>query len=385
MSPLQRTTQAFAAAFGARPVLSVRAPGRVNLIGEHTDYNDGYVLPVAINFHTAVAAGARSDRLLDVIAHDEKDSRVQISLDEDAQHDSSATWSNYVRGVVKELRARGYRLRGANLAISGNVPMGAGLSSSAALEIATAVALTRLSGEPLDARTAAKIGQSAENDFVGVNCGIMDQLISAAGQSEHAIMLDCRSLELEPVRIPAGVSIVVIDSKVQRRLVDGEYNDRRQQCEAAARHFGLDALRDLTLTELENNGSLLDEITYRRARHVVTENQRTLDMVEALRRNDTSQISSLMAQSHASMRDDFAITVPQIDKLVDIVSSVVGDRGGVRMTGGGFGGCIVALLPDALVEGVLSKVAHDYPAFAGHDAVAFVCQASDGAFATREQ
>lgn len=379
-TPSETATGCFEQAFNQDPSGVWIAPGRVNLIGEHTDYNDGFVFPVAINFHTAVAGATRPDRTIDVIAHDEGNQRVQFDIDAEPQFDEVASWSNYVRGTVAELRKAGYELSGASLAISGNVPLGAGLSSSAALEMSIIAALTGLSGEAINAVTAAKLGQAAENNFVGCQCGIMDQLISAAGRTGAAVMLDCRTLELQSAPIPGELTIVVINSNLRRALVDGEYNTRREQCESAARHFNLPALRDLSLDILSEQASELHPSVFRRARHVVTENQRTLDMVDALKASDMQRISSLMADSHASMRDDFEITTPEIDGLVDIVKTVVGDRGGVRMTGGGFGGCVVALLPQDLVGAALDGVTRHYPAIAGHQATSMICQASAGAF-----
>ena len=381
-TPSKQAISVFKSIFGRTPEIVATAPGRVNLIGEHTDYNDGFVLPVAINFHTAAAAAARDDRIIEVVAHDEQDQRVQFSLDVPPVLDTAAPWSNYVRGVVGELLKHGFTLCGANLVISGNVPTSAGLSSSASLEMAVIAALTRLSKEYIEANTAALLGQAAENNFVGCNCGIMDQLISAAGRPGHALMLDCRSLQTQTIKLPAELSILVIDSKVQRQLVDGEYNERRRQCEEAARHYGVSALRDLTLDQLINGRSDLDDTTYRRARHVVTENQRTLAMANALQQNQMPEIARLMAESHNSMRDDFSITIVEIDHLVDIVKAVIGNRGGVRMTGGGFGGCVVALLPNELVTPVLTSVEANYRQVAKQPAVAFVCQSSGGAFNT---
>ena len=379
-SPGQTAAHAFRTTFGQKPAVLTTAPGRVNLIGEHTDYNDGFVLPVAINFHTAVAAAARDDDLIDVVALDENNQRVQFSVNTTPEFDTQAFWSNYIRGVVNELQTAGYKVRGANLAISGNVPMGAGLSSSASLEVAVIAALTQISDTTIDATAAAKVGQAAENNFVGCQCGIMDQLICAAGQPDNAVLLDCRSLAMQKVSIPKDLALVVIDSRVQRKLVDGEYNTRRLQCEAAAKHFRVRALRDVSLAQLKAASSALDSTVYKRARHVVTENQRTLDMADALRKGHIDAVSHLMAASHLSMRDDFAITVPEIDHLVAIVQSVVGQHGGARMTGGGFGGCIVALVPHGLVEEVLHQVEKKYPLVAKHAAVAYVCQPSAGGF-----
>ena len=380
-SPQQAATKCFERHFNAAPMHLAQAPGRVNLIGEHTDYNDGFVFPVAINFHTCVAASPRTDRTISVVALDENSVHVEFDIDATAEFDTEAPWSNYVRGVVVELLAAGYTLVGANLAISGNVPLGAGLSSSAALEISLIAALTHLSNEKISAIEAARIGQAAENNFVGCQCGIMDQMISAAGKAGHALLLDCRDLSTTSTPLPDTLSILVINSNLKRALVDGEYNTRRQQCEEAAAHFNLSALRDLELDQLTSQQQALDATVFRRARHVVTENQRTTDMRTALTDCNLPVIGKLMAESHASMRDDFEITTPEIDGLVEIVQQVIGDQGGVRMTGGGFGGCVVALVTKTLVNDVLDAVRTNYPKLAGKQADAFVCEATEGAFA----
>ncbi|MEM1229015.1 MAG: galactokinase [Pseudomonadota bacterium] len=372
----------FSETFGTNSALTVTAPGRVNLIGEHTDYNDGFVLPAALQFYTAIAAAPRADRVLDVVAADWGNARVQIDLDAPLEHTETAPWSNYVRGVVQALFARGYQLAGAQLAISGDVPQGAGLSSSAALEVALAQALTRIAGEAIDGVTAAKVGQSAENDFFGCQCGIMDQLISAIGARGHALLIDCRSLEAQPIALPPGFKLLVIHSNVQRALaVDGEYDVRRAQCEQAAAHFGVSALRDLTETQLTAERAGLDPVVLRRARHVVTENARTLAFASALREGDLSSLAPLMAASHASMRDDFEMSVPPVDALVEIVTNVLGTDGGARMTGGGFGGCVVALLPPERLQEVRDAVAREYPARTGLTATIYECETRDGAFA----
>jgi len=372
---------AFVQHFESKPELVATAPGRVNLIGEHTDYNDGFVLPAALHYHTCIAAGPRSDRKLQVIAVDEASARVSIALDEPAQHDAAAPWSNYLRGVVAALKSRGFGLVGANLTISGNVPLGAGLSSSAALEMASISALTQLSGEVITGVDAAKAGQAAENDFVGVRCGIMDQLISAQAKSDHALLIDCRSLALKPVQLPAELALLVINSNSPRTLVGGEYNTRRAQCEAATAHFSVDALRDLNLSALNEEKSALDPVVYRRARHVVTENERTLAMANALEQGDIEHMGRLMAQSHASMRDDFEITTSALDQLVNIVQEAAGERGGARMTGGGFGGCVVALANPNRVEHIVAQVADAYPKQTGLNATVMQCTTNDGAFA----
>lgn len=371
---------AFQNAFGAEADVYAHAPGRVNLIGEHTDYNDGFVLPCAINFHTVVAARRRGDRQVRVLAQDYGGVLDGFSLDAPIVPRDDAPWSNYVRGVVKVLLDKGCALGGADLAIAGNVPQGAGLSSSASLEVAVVQAFKSLYGlDALSPADMALVAQRAENHFVGCNCGIMDQLISAIGQAGHAALIDCRTLGAELLPLLRDTDVVIIDSRIQRGLVESEYNARRQQCEAAALHYGVAALRDLSVERLAQDAGGLDPSVYRRARHVVTENQRTLAAAQALMGGDLVRMGELMAQSHASMRDDFQITVPAIDALVDIVKSTIGSAGGVRMTGGGFGGCVVALVPKALTQAVRAAVQAQYRSPQGAMAQVHVCGASDGA------
>lgn len=380
-SLLAQVASVFEKHFQATPQIRVQAPGRVNLIGEHTDYNDGFVLPCAIDFQTMVAASPRSDDWVQVVALDYGEALDQFDLSLPIQPRSDAPWANYVRGVVSTLVAKGVRLRGANLTIAGNVPQGAGLSSSASLEVAVAQAFKSLFQlDSLSPTDLALIGQAAENQFVGCQCGIMDQLISARGQTGHALLIDCRGLNAEAVSIPSGLAVMIVHSRVARGLVESEYNTRRQQCEAAAQHFGVAALRDVTEADLTSERAQhLDALTWRRARHVVTENARTLAAAAALRQGDLPQLSQLMAASHASMRDDFEITVPAIDQLVSLIAEVIGPQGGVRMTGGGFGGCVVALVPQEKVSAVEAAIASGYRSPQGQSALVYVCQAAAGA------
>ncbi|AUQ24746.1 galactokinase [Dickeya zeae] len=374
-----RTQAVFQQQFGYPATLTVQAPGRVNLIGEHTDYNDGFVLPCAINYSTTISAAPRDDRQIRVIAVDYDNQQDSFSLDAPIDHHPQWQWANYVRGVIKHLKTRSDAFGGADLVISGNVPQGAGLSSSASLEVAVGKAIQALYQLPLDNVALALNGQEAENQFVGCNCGIMDQMISAQGQRNHALLIDCRSLETRAVSMPDNVAVMIINSNVKRGLVDSEYNTRRQQCEAAARYFQVKALRDVSEADFAAKVAGLDEVVARRARHIITENARTLAAADALTRGDLHQMGELMAASHASMRDDFEITVPPIDTLVEIVKAVIGDEGGVRMTGGGFGGCIVALIPQQQVTAVQNAVMREYPAKTGLQPTCYVCQASSGA------
>ena len=380
MSQKQTLTDLFTNTFGHQPTHFFQAPGRVNLIGEHTDYNDGFVLPCAIDYQAMIAVSPRDDQKVVATAHsfDGQVSEFELSLP--IAHSEEAFWSNYVRGVASVLLEKGMDLKGVNIAIIGNVPQGAGLSSSACLEVVTGLTLTRMAGLDVSLKELALIGQQAENEFVGCKCGIMDQMISACGKEDHAMLLDCRSLDTRLVSIPTSAAVVIINSNVKRGLVDSEYNTRREQCEAAAKYFGVKALRDITLAQLEAAKGDLDDLTFRRARHVVTENDRTEAAAEVLAVGDLVAMGELMARSHASMRDDFEITVPAIDAIVEIVKNVIGSEGGVRMTGGGFGGCVVALVPQDKVVAVKQAVEQHYPQRSnGLSADIYVCRASNGA------
>lgn len=380
MSLKTLTHTLFTERFGYAPALTIQAPGRVNLIGEHTDYNDGFVLPCAIDYQTVIACAKRDDRQIRVIAADYDGQQDLFSLDDPIVSHPNQRWSDYVRGVIKHLQQRNSDFGGADLVIAGNVPQGAGLSSSASLEVAVGQAMQALYALPLDGVALALNGQEAENQFVGCNCGIMDQLISALGERDHALLIDCRTLATRAVSVPEDIAVVIINSNVKRGLVDSEYNTRRKQCEEAARFFGVKALRDVSPDLFFPIQHELDPIVAQRARHVISENDRTLAAADALAAGDMKLMGKLMAESHASMRDDFEITVPPIDRLVDIVKNVIGDRGGVRMTGGGFGGCIVALMPQALVEPVREAVAREYPLQTnGLKETFYVCKASEGA------
>lgn len=378
-----RAADVFLAAFGQPATIRVQAPGRVNLIGEHTDYNGGLVLPCAIGYRTVIVARPRDDRRIRVVAADYDDAIDEYALDKPIERLAAPMWANYVRGVVHELLQRepgGQLLRGMDMVIAGDVPQGAGLSSSASLSVAVCTLFSALPDYPgLGPIEAALVAQRAENDFVGCKCGNMDQISSACGVQDHALLIDCRSLEVSPVPIPAGAAIMIVESHITRGLVDSAYNTRRAQCEEAARHFGVPALRDVDLATLAEEGGGLDPVTLRRARHVVSENGRVVAAAEALAAGDLERMGELMAASHASMRDDFEITVPAIDRLVDIVKEAIGEAGGVRMTGGGFGGCVVALVPEELVEAARQALAREYRAPNGAQATVHVCRAAAGA------
>jgi galactokinase len=378
-SMLTKLNSVFTQTFGDEPPRHFQAPGRVNLIGEHTDYNDGFVLPCAIDYQTIVAVAPRDDMTVRVVAVDYSNEQDEFSLDCDIESHSTQMWSNYVRGVIKHLQLRGHIFKGANLAIAGNVPQGAGLSSSASLEVVIGETFRGLYNLSLTKAEVALNGQEAENQFVGCQCGIMDQMVSACGSKFNALLLDCRSLETKLISMPKNLAVMIINSNVKRGLVDSEYNTRRLQCEEAARTLGLKALRDISLAKLQSNKDRLPEVVYRRAHHVVSDSERTVLAAQALRKNDVVQLSRLMAESHISMRDDFEITVPPIDFIVKILTEYLGDNGGVRMTGGGFGGCMVALMPHDMVEGAKELIAESYQEETGYKETIYICSASDGA------
>lgn len=351
---IDKAVTGYRASFGTEPDLVAYAPGRVNLIGEHTDYNGGFVLPCAIPYGTAIAMGLTDAAEISAIAIDLDGAQDRFSITREAiaslEH---GRWENHARGIVAGSHAFELPVHGANMAITGNVPQGAGLSSSASLGIAMALGLSALGGQDDPDRTKlARIAQWAEHKFVGCACGLMDQLASANGEAGHALLIDCGKVENTAVLMPDGARILIIHSGVKRGLVDSAYNERRMQCEAAARHYGVAELRDLDETRLYSDRNGLDETTFRRARHVVTENARTLEMARALAIGDYTAIGSLMQASHQSMRDDFEITLPEIDSLVENIAHSLGGEGGARMTGGGFGGCVVAICPESKVDAV---------------------------------
>ncbi|MDO4697162.1 MAG: galactokinase [Pasteurellaceae bacterium] len=380
MNPIELSQKEFEAHFGYKPQQTVFAPGRVNIIGEHTDYNDGFVMPCAINYGMAVSFTPREDSLWRVYAIDIKqtdafDIKKPIPKSEDK-------WKNYVRGVVNYIQAKCPDfIQGADIAMTSDVPMSSGLSSSAALEISIGKTCQVLGNLPLSLAQIALIGQEAENKFVGANCGNMDQLTSALGQKDHLVRIDCRSLEIEPTPVPQGYSIAIINSNVKHDLVTGEYNSRRQECEKAAEFFGVKALRDVSPEQfIERAAELqaLDELAYKRAKHVISENHRVLEAVEALKAKDMQKLGVLMADSHDSMRDDFEITIPEIDYLVELAQVAIGKNGGARMTGGGFGGCIVCLVPDEKVDDLRKLVAENYEKQTGIKETFYVCTACNG-------
>ena len=375
MNISEQVTQTFKTQFGGTPTYLVRAPGRVNLIGEHTDYNDGFVLPMAIDRAAWIALGPRDDGKVRVYALDYEET-AEFSL---TALQKGKGWAEYIKGVANELRVAGFRVKGWDGVLGGDVPNGAGLSSSAAVEMAAARAFAEVSGFERKPVRMAQVGQKAENRWVGVNCGIMDQMVSATAQAGNALFLDCRSLAYEQVPIPVGVAVVVMDTSTRRGLVDSAYNERRAQCEEAARFFGVKALRDVSLERFEDErGKIKDETVMRRARHIITENQRVLNAVAAMRANDVHTLGKLFDQSHASLRDDFEVTNEALNQIVAAAQSHPACFG-ARMTGAGFGGCAVALVDKGKVDEFVSAVRAGYRQKSELEAMMYVCQASEGA------
>jgi galactokinase len=366
--------------YGARPRV-YRAPGRVNLIGEHTDYNDGFVMPAALNRFTWIAVTPRDDRSL-VMRSTNYPDVVTADLD-NIKPQTNHHWSDYVRGTASVLENMGHRLRGANLLISGEVPVGAGLSSSAALEVSTGFTLLDISGIKIDRMQLALACQRAEHEFAGTRCGIMDQFISCFGRAEHALMLDTRSLTHQTLPLPQQVRVVICNSMVKHDNATGEYNARRAECETGVRHLGaknpaIRALRDATLSDLERSKSDLSDTVYRRCRHVICENARVQASASALGRSDFAEFGHHMYESHRSLRDDYEVTCRELDVLVELASNLPGVYG-ARMTGAGFGGCTVNLVRSEQSAAFQTGIAEGYEKAVAIKPEIYVCTAAQGA------
>ncbi|MBI5305785.1 MAG: galactokinase [Chloroflexi bacterium] len=374
MMPLQNE---FTRVFHSASERLLRAPGRVNLIGEHTDYNDGFVLPMAIDRAAHIAIRRRSDRVVRMCALDFDGALSEFSLDAIARDDEQR-WSNYVRGVAWALQARGIALTGADLVIHSDVPIASGLSSSAALEVCAALAFQTIAGFTLNRVEIAQLCQHVENEFLGVQSGIMDQFISALARADHALLIDCRDLTYQFVPLPRGARIVVCDTLKRRGLVASEYNTRRAECEQAARLFGVPALRDVTPDEFARREHELPSQVARRARHIIRENARVLAAVDAARQNDLETFGRLMDESHTSLRDDFAVSCAELDTLVEIARRQPGCWG-ARLTGAGFGGCTVNLVAENALEAFSANVAREYAARVGVTPPIYACRAAEGA------
>jgi len=358
-----------------------RAPGRVNLIGEHTDYNDGFVLPVAIGLSCWVAACHRDDRKL-VVHTEDFDETFEADFASGVPP-SAGGWSNYPLGVAVMLELAGVRAEGANVLISSDVPPGGGLGSSAAVEVAVASALSGLAGQCMEPARLARLCQQAEHEYAGVHCGIMDQFVALHGAAGHALLLDCRSLDYTLLRLPAHVRLVTCHTMVKHQLAAGEYNQRRADCEEAVQALsahltGVRALRDVTVEHLEECRHQLHERIFRRARHVVTENARTQDAAAALRDSDLARLGQRMAESHASLRDDYEVSCKELDRMVEITSRQRGVLG-TRMTGGGFGGCVVSVVDAQHSEDFRAHVTEEYESAVGVRPQVFILDAASAA------
>jgi galactokinase len=355
---IARARQGYRLAYGTEPTRFFAAPGRVNLIGEHVDYNEGYVLPCAIDREAIVALGPAdpdaSVPRFEAVALDMGElasARDDFELVGSIRPGENA-WENHVRGVVQAFGRYGHRIKPARIAIAGDVPIGAGLSSSAAFGVAVALAVSEHSGLDLPPEIIAKVAQIAENDFVGCACGIMDQMASAASVADHALLLDCRNLQTMPIPIDAGLAITVIDTGLRRSLTESAFNQRRAECDAAAKLLGVSSLRDCDPAMLEAAAGTLPPLLWQRARHVVGEIARVEPFAVALATGDTASLAALMREAHLSLSEDFEVSLPQMDWLASMIAAGLGEAGGVRLTGAGFGGCLVAVTNHAAVPAI---------------------------------
>jgi galactokinase len=380
LANLRELAQQFEARFGNAPRI-FRAPGRVNLIGEHTDYNEGFVMPAAVEFSSLVAISPRPDRKL-VIESNQFPGDLEFDVDRlPAQRTS--TWRDYVLGVALVLRQHGSDLQGANLLVHGNVPIGSGLSSSASIEVASALAFISLDSKRFSLPEIAKLCRQAENEYVGARVGIMDQFVSCMGKAGHALLLDCRSLEFQFAHIPAGIELVVCNTMVKHDLATGAYNQRRAECEEGVRYFAkadpaIRALRDVSSEMLERIGGELPPTIRKRCTHVIRENQRTLDAARALAEGDLARMGSLMRESHESLRDLYQVSCRELDAMVDAAQGLPGFIGG-RMTGGGFGGCTVNLVREENATDFAAQIAQRYRQATGINPQIYPCHAANGA------
>lgn len=373
-------SKVFQKSFSGRPSI-YRAPGRVNLIGEHTDHNEGFVMPAAIDFSTWVAIASRNDRRI-VVRSENFSETVELDLDEPPER-GRGHWSDYPFGVTLELERAGQRLEGANILVRGEVPIGSGLSSSAAIEVATGYALLDLAGAKIDRLELAKLCQRAENEFVGMRCGVMDQFISCFGKSDHALILDCRTFDYKQLALPADVKLVICNTMVKHELASSEYNARRAECEEGVRLLAqevpeLRSLRDVTVSTLERFRDKLPEVTYKRCRHVISENSRAVEAAQELEQGDLYTVGELMRGSHRSLRDDYEVSCEELDLMADLANQANGVYG-ARMTGGGFGGCTVNLVQASRVDSFKATVAKGYADAFGNAPEIYVCSAAQGA------
>jgi galactokinase len=381
MSLVRDTIEQYRLLYLSEPSIVVTAPGRVNIIGEHTDYNSGYALPLAIDRSVIIAAGKRNDHQLHLHSTDLQSS-VAVSLST-LTPDQQEPWSNYPKGVADVLQKHGHTLEGANFCIRGNIPIAAGLSSSAALEVASAIVFKQLNNLSLSTIELIQYARIAETNFVGVQCGIMDQFISVMGKRGYALFLDCQDLTFTHVPFPAGAQLLVCDTGVRRELSKTVYNRRKKECEEAVRQFAAQdnaiiSLRDVTMEQLTASEKHLSPVSWKRALHVIDENNRVLQAVDAMKRNDLVALGKLMTASHASLRDNFEVSSKELNALVEIALHSPGVFG-ARMTGAGFGGSAICLVAEDKIDELIVQLRTEYLRQTGCSPTMYVASPDDGA------
>ncbi|WP_394129414.1 galactokinase [Shewanella maritima] len=374
-NPAQQAMKLFVQNFGTKADDLYQAPGRINIIGEHTDYNEGLVLPVAINFNTVIAVKHRDDYQFRAVSDAFPGEIQQWEFGHEGDIADDSQWYNYLKGITAAMALSGLHAKGLDLAIVGNVPLGTGLSSSAALEIAFGTAISYADQLHLSPLAIAQISQRAESHMTRQECGIMDQMISALAEPDHALLIDCLELDSEPVLLPENLSLIVIDLNIDRKSFMAQYQERKQSCYEITEILGLDSLRDLTQIQLHRAKQLLTDSQYRRALHVMTESQRTASAARALQENNLNRFSEIMHHSHCSLRDNFEVVTPEMDHVINAVHQFVGDKGGVKMSDG----CIIALVDHELTDQVIELVEDSFHSLTGRDATIHLCSASGGA------
>ncbi|MBI4546572.1 MAG: galactokinase [Ignavibacteriae bacterium] len=387
MDLVTETIRQYRRCYGKDPILVVTAPGRVNLIGEHTDYNDGFVLPVAIDRHICIASAPRNDHIIKLHSVDFQSS-VTVPLSNLTPNDQ-IRWVDYPKGVADQFLKRGYSLTGANFCIKGNIPIAAGLSSSAALEVASAITFRQLHQLQIGNLDLIKLAEKAEMEFVGVNCGIMDQLICVLGKKDHALFLDCKTLEYRYVPFPEGIDLVICDTGIRRELARSAYNKRREECVEAVRQLttyrhGLTSLRDISSEEFEKVQQKLSPILRRRVLHVISENERVLRTSEAMKKNDVELLGKLMIDSHMSLRNNYEVSSKELDTIVDIAVETAGVFG-ARMTGAGFGGCAICIVAKEKTEELVERLNTEYPNRTSHSFAVFLTKPANGSAVVKPQ
>ncbi len=382
-SPAQRAKKLFTRIFGTSADGFYQAPGRVNLMGEHTDYNEGFVLPAAINFHVVIAAKKREDGLFRAVTDISPDEFIEWRFGAENQRQDESShlnhWSQYLKSFTATLAQSGLFASGMDVAIVSDVPVEQGFSSSSALEIAFGTAVNDLHQLHLSPLAVAQLAQRGEFHLMKLTCGMKDHMISALAEEERAVLIDCLDLDYESISLPKDLSLIIVHSGKYAKDIQEKYLLRKQECLRVAEHFGLESLRHVELDQLEREKEHLDEALYKRARHVITENRRTQHAARALELHNVKKLSQLMAESHRSMSEDFEMSLPEVDILVDIINKQVGDKGGVRLTGSGFGGSVVALVEHELTDAVVLAVEREYFEKTGIEARVYLCCATKGA------